>query len=239
MDVKTISPTKASMSMGGFGKVIQELKQNHKISFELYELNKKEWNTNWVTDKYYTNSTPAVALVSQADRLKLDKFPLDASTVTKHLECIRSLIYGLRQAEADQEKQSEQKAKKTAMQKPVGGPPRLPTVNECRSPLVTSDDTGFANQSMVSLFPWRGLTDQPRGFELAIEHPKSKTLDTAIMGVKESSKQNGMTQNALQDNQDVWNVVDTTGGTVTVEEEVAGQFDGEGENEIADWDLCE
>lgn len=60
------------------------------------------------------------------------------------------------------------------------------------------------------MFPWRGLTDPPRGFELpasmcrmgkaAIEHPESKTLDTAIMGVKESSEQNGMTQNALQDN---------------------------------------
>ncbi|KAL8750002.1 MAG: hypothetical protein Q9199_007342, partial [Rusavskia elegans] len=204
MHVKTIPPVEASMSMGEIGKAIQELKQNYKISFELYELNKKDWNTNWVTDskplvqisllvgssltplsagfydkchpygilsEYYTNPTPAAALVSQAERLKLDKCPLEAATVTKHLERIRSLIYGLRQA--------------------------------------------------------------------AIEHPESKTLDTAIMGVKESSEQNGMTQNTLQDNQDVWNVVHITDGTVTVEEDVAGQFEGEGENEIADWDLCE
>lgn len=181
--------------------------------------------------------------------MKLHKCPLEASTVTKHLERIRSLISRLRQAEADLEKQTEQKAKKTAMQKLVRGPPCLPTINDFRSALVTCDDTGFPNQSIESMFPWRGLTDPSRGFELpasisrmgkaAIEHPEPETLDTAIMGVKESSQQNGMARDALRDNQDGWNVVEATDGTVSVEEDVVGQFDGEGENENAEWDLCE
>lgn len=38
------------MSTEEIRKAIQELKKNHKTSIELYELNKKELNTNWVTN---------------------------------------------------------------------------------------------------------------------------------------------------------------------------------------------
>lgn len=50
MDSMIIPQPKSRMSQEEIEKAIQELRHNHKTSLELYELNKKAWKTNWVTE---------------------------------------------------------------------------------------------------------------------------------------------------------------------------------------------
>ncbi|KAI4223892.1 MAG: hypothetical protein LQ349_007345 [Xanthoria aureola] len=189
------------------------------------------------------------ALFSEGERLKLEKSPLETLTVLKHLERIGNLISRLRGAEVRQAKQTEQKAKKTAMQEPFGGPPPAPAVNSLHSALNASADAESCHRLIQPKFAGNGATDPPRESKLpatsllmgkvATKQAGTQTVDTAIMDVKESSEQNGMTEDTLQGKKDGWNLVQATDGAMNLEEDVAEQLDGQGKSENAEWDLCE
>ncbi len=193
--------------------------------------------------------TPAVALFSEEERLELEKSPLEALTVLKHLERIRNLISRLRGAQTHQVKQTEQKANKAAMQEPFGGPPPARIVNSFQSALNTSNDPESCHRLIQPKFAGNGATDPPRESKLpatsllmgkvATKQAGTQTVDTAIMDVKESSEQNGMTEDTLQDKKDGWNLVEASDDAMNLEEDVAEQLDGEGKSENAEWDLCE
>lgn len=202
-----------------------------------------------VLEKYYAYITPAIALFSEGERLELEKSPLETSTVIKHLDRIYSLISRLREVEARQAKQTGQKANEAAMQEPFGGPPPAPTVNRLHSALNTSDDPESCHRLIQPKFAGNGRTHPPRESKLpatillmgkvAMKQAGTQTVDTAIMDVNESSEQDGMTEDTLQDKTDGWNLVEATDGAMKLEEDVAEQLDGEGKSENAEWDLCD
>lgn len=190
---------------------------------------------------------PTVALFSKEERLELEKSPLEASTVLKHLERVRNLLARLRGAQTHQVKQTEQKANKAAMRDPFGGPPPAPAVNSLHSALNTHDDPESCHRLIQPKFEGSGATDPPSKLpatsllmgKVATKQAGTQTVDTTIMDVKESSEQNGMTEDTLQDKKDGWNLVEASDGAMNLEEDVAEQLDGEGKSENAEWDLCE
>ena len=63
MDFIIIPQLKSRMSQEEIEKAIQELRRNHETSIELYELNKKAWKTNWVTEsKLLTRSSLIIGI---------------------------------------------------------------------------------------------------------------------------------------------------------------------------------
>lgn len=200
-------------------------------------------------EKYYAYITPAVALFSEGERLELEKSPLETSTVIKHLDRIYSLISRFREVEARQAKQTGQKANEAAMQEPFGGSPPAPIVNRLHSALHTSDDPESCHRLIQPKFAGNGRTHPPGESKLpttilqmgkvAMKQAGTQTVDTAIMNVKESSEQDSMTEDTLQDKTDGWDLVEATDGATNLEEDVADQLDGEGKSENAEWDLCE